>query len=140
MSAPAIAHGPTAPQREFPPIAEISIGILALIVIVGVYLAAHLPKHVSLVPTTTLTTIAGVLALMNVVLLSRIKNFAWKIFFLVAKWTLLGYTAVAGMLEFVFVYDGTRGSTLVLLTSTLAIFAINLAVLFGFSVAQFQDA
>ncbi|OIQ76587.1 hypothetical protein GALL_417330 [mine drainage metagenome] len=139
MNAPTISHGSVVPERKFPPIAEISVGILALIVIGGVYLAAHLPKHVSLVPTTALTVAAGVLALANVVLLARIKDFAWKSFFLVAKWTLLGYAVVAGMLEYIFVYDGTRGSTLVLLTSTLAIFAMNLAVLFGFSVAQFQD-
>lgn len=133
------AHGSATTERKFPPIAEIGIVILALIVIGGIYLAAHLPKHVSLTPTATLTSIAAALLLVNVALLSRLKDFAWKTFFLVAKWTLVGYAIIAGMLEFVFVFDGTRGSVLVLLTLTLTIFAINLAVLFGFFVAQFQD-
>lgn len=140
MSAPTTAHGPATTERKFPPIAEICMLILALIVGGGVYLAAHLPAHVSLVPTTTLTTIAWVLLLANLVLLSRLKDFAWKSFFLVAKWSLLGELVVVGVLEFVFIYDGTRGSVLVLLSSSLLLFAIDLAVLFGFFVAQYQDA
>ena len=139
MSATSTAHGSVAPERKLPPIAEICMATLALITAGGIYLAAHLPKHVSLAPTTTLTTLAAILLVTNVILLSRIRDFAWKSFFLVGKWTLLGYAVVAGMLEFIFIFDGTRGSTLVLLTSTLAIFAINLAVLFGFFVAQYQD-
>lgn len=140
MSAPSTAHGTATPERKFPPIEQISLGILAFIVIGGVYLASHLPKAVSLTPTTTCTTLAGVLLLVNIFLVSRLKDFAWKTFFLVAKWSLAGYAVVAGMLEFIFIYDGTRGSVLVLLSSTLAIFALNLAILFGFMVARFQDA
>lgn len=139
MSTQTNTYSAPSSERKFPPIEEISIAVLALVIIGGVYLASYLPGHVSLVPSVTLTIVAAVLLLTNIVLLSRIKNFAWATFFLVAKWSLLAYVIIAGTLEFVFIYDGTRGSVLVLFSSTLAIFAINLPMLFGFSVARFQD-
>ena len=126
--------------QKLPPIEGISVAVLTLVIIGGVYVAAHLPNHVSLVPAVILTCIAGLLVIVNVILLTRIQNFARKTFFLVAKWALLAYLVIAGMLEYVFIYDGTRGPVLVLLSSTLAIFAFNLPILFGFTVAKFQDA
>jgi hypothetical protein len=44
------------------------------------------------------------------------------------------------MLEYVFVLDGTRGSTLVVMTVMLAIFAVDVPVLLAFSVARYQPA
>lgn len=133
------SNAPTATERRFPPIEGISVGVLILVITGGVYLASHLPKHVSLTPTIILTSLAAILVVTNVVLLSRIKNFAWNFFFQVAKWSFLAYLIIAGMLEFVFIYDGTRGSLLVLFSCTLALFALNLPILFGFTVAKFQD-
>jgi len=125
--------------RRFPPIIQISTTILILVIASGIYVASHLPKSVSLTPSVVLVSVAAILALVNMVLLSRIENFAWKTFFLVAKWSFLAYLVIAGILEFVFIKDGTRGSVLFLLTSTLAIFAINLPMLFGFTVAQYHE-
>ena len=75
----------------------------------------------------------------NAALLSRIERFAWRTFRLVAAWVLLAYVVIAGMLEYVFIYDDTRGSQLVILTAMLAVFAVNIPLLLGFSVARFQD-
>lgn len=77
--------------------------------------------------------------LLNFFLLSKIPNFGWDKFFLVAKWTLLAYGVIAGTLEYIFIKDGTRGSTLALMTSTLIIFAINLPIHFGFTAARYAD-
>ncbi len=80
--------------------------MLALVVAGGVYLAAHLPKHVSLAPTTTLkVALAALGVLVNLYLLSQIKGFDWEKFFLVAKWTLLAYGLIAGALEYIFIKD-----------------------------------
>ena len=49
-------------------------------------------------------------------LLSRIEDFAWSAFRLVAGWVLAAYVVIAGMLEYVFVYDHTRGTQLLILT------------------------
>ncbi len=126
-------------KKKFPPIAEISLVVLALVVAGGVYLAAHLPKHVSLAPATTLIALAALGVAANLFLLSQIGGFDWSTFFLVAKWTLLAYGLIAGALEYIFVKDGTRGSLLTLMTITLVIFAINLPIHFGFSVARYSE-
>ena len=139
MSAQTTYGGSSRAERKFPPIEQISVAALLLVIIGGIYLASHLPRPVALGPSATLTVLAGVLVVINAALLSKIKNFDWRTFFLVAKWTLVAYCAIAGMLEFVFVFDDTRGSVLVLLTSNLVIFALNLPMLFGFSVARFSD-
>jgi len=139
-SAHAGAHG-AAHQRErpMPPIQSIGIAVLVLIVIGGIYTAAHLPRHVPQGPTIGLLAAAAVLLAVNAVLLSRIEGFAWRAFRLVAGWVLLAYVVIAGMLEYVFVYDHTRGTQLGILTLMLLVFAVNIPMLLGFAVARFQD-
>jgi hypothetical protein len=126
-------------EREYPPIAELSVASMIAIVIGGVYLAAHLPRHAPPGVPIAMLLISGGLILANLVLLSRIENFAWKSFFLVAKWSLVAYVVIAGMLEYVFVKDGTSGGTLVLVTLMLIAYAVNIPLLFAFSVARYQD-
>lgn len=103
-------------------------------------MAAHLPARPPLGPAASLVGAAGVVMLVNVVLLARLKNFAWPAFFLVGKWSLVAYLVITGMLEFIFVLDGTRGATLLLLTFMLVVFAVAVPVLLGFSVARYQPA
>ena len=126
-------------KKKLPPVSEISVLVLALVVAGGVYLAAHLPKHVSLAPTTTLVALAAIGVLVNLYLLSQIKGFDWEKFFLVAKWSLLAYGLIAGALEYIFIKDGTKGSVLTLMSATLVIFALNLPIHFGFTVARYSD-
>jgi hypothetical protein len=58
---------------------------------------------------------------------------------LVAKWTLLAYGLIAGALEYIFIKDGTKGSVLTLMSATLVIFALNLPIHFGFTVARYSE-
>ena len=90
---------------------------IALIVIGGIYTAAHLPRHVPEGPTIGLLAAAALLLAVNIVLLAGIENFAWSMFRLVAGWVFAAYIVIAGMLEYVFVYDHTRGTQLVILTA-----------------------
>jgi len=122
-----------------PPVQEIAAATLVLVVAGGIYTASHLPRHVPQGPTIALLAAACVLLAVNITLLARIENFAWKSFRLVAGWVLAAYVVIAGMLEYAFVYDGTSGSQLVILTAMLVVFAINIPLLLGFSVARFQD-
>jgi membrane-bound acyltransferase YfiQ involved in biofilm formation len=140
MSALGDIHAHEAPkERSLPPILQIGVAVLVLIVIGGIYTAAHLPRHVPEAPTISLLAAACVLLVVNGVLLARIENFAWRTFRLVSAWVLAAYVVIAGMLEYVFVYDDTRGSQLVILTAMLVVFAVDIPVLLGFSVARFQD-
>jgi hypothetical protein len=126
-------------DRPLPPIQPIAVATIALIVVGGIYTAAHLPRHVPEGPTIAVLVAAVILLAVNVVLLARIENFAWRIFRLVTAWVFAAYIVIAGMLEYVFVYDHTRGTQLVILTAMLAVFAVNIPLLLGFSVARYQD-
>ena len=140
MSTSTMTHGAPSVERKLPPIAQICVTVLIFMVIGGVFVAAHLPAHVAMTFPTVMITLATAVLLANMVMLSRIDGFAWQSFFKVARWTILAEGIVAGMLEYVFIYDGTRGSVLFLMSSALVIFVLDLSVLFGFSVALFQDA
>lgn len=125
--------------RRLPPIAEIAVAALALIVVGGITLASRLPRPAPLPLLVALLAAAAALLLADIVLLARLRDFAWPLFFQVAKWSLLAYAVMYGMLEFTFVYDHVTGSTLVVLTLMLAVFAIDVPVLFGFSVARYAS-
>jgi hypothetical protein len=112
---------------------------LAMIVAGGIYLASHIPNHVPLAPAIVLLAASAVLLVINMILLSRVTEFDWERFFQVAKWSLLAYVVIAGMIEYVFLRNHTRGGPLVILTLSLVIFAIHVPILVGFTVARFYN-
>jgi len=126
--------------RRLPPVAEIAIAALALIVVGGITLASRLPRPAPLPLLVALLAVAAALVLADAVLLARLREFAWPVFFQVAKWSLLAYAVMYGILEFTFVYDHVTGSTLVVLTLMLVVFAVDVPLLFGFSVARYAKA
>ena len=73
----------------------------------------------------------------NLVSLTRVKGFAWQRFFAVARWSLLAYIVIGGMIEFVFIRNHVRGGTLVVLTLSLMVFAVHVPTLMGFTVARY---
>jgi type III secretory pathway component EscS len=123
--------------RRLPPIAEIAVAAMALIIIGGITLASRLPHPAPLPLLVALLAVAAVLVLADVVLLARLREFAWPVFFQVANWSLLAYAVMYGILEFTFVYDHVAGSTLVVLTLMLVVIAVDVPLLFGFSVARY---
>lgn len=138
-TAPHLIGSPADPEGEkLPPVAQLCVLSMAMVIVGGIWLAAHLPKHVPIGPSLGLLIAAGALLIANVFLLSRIRPFAWRSFFLVGRWTSLAYLLIGGMLEFIFVFDHTRGSTLVVLTLSLLVFAVDIPLLLAFSVARYQ--
>jgi hypothetical protein len=125
-------------QAQLPPVTLVATGTLVLLVSGGIYMAAQINHSATLVVPTVLAVAAGLALLTNVALLARIKEFAWASFFLVFKWALLAYAVIAGILEFVFVYDKTPGHQLALFSVMLVIFALNVPVLLAYSVARYQ--
>jgi len=136
-------HSPEPAGRSdvdrLPPVAELTIGSMALVIVGGIYLAAHLPRRADLGPAIGLLSASGALLATAVALLARVRPFARQVFFRVAGWALLAYVVIAGMLEYVFVLDGTRGELLAVLTLMLVVFALDIPFLFGFSVARYQE-
>ena len=129
----------TASGRRLPPIAEIAVVSIALMLVGGIYLAAHLPRRPPLGVPAALVIAGAVLTLADMVMLSRIRPFAWSTFFLVIRWALVAYLVIGGMLEYVFVLDHTRGTTLVVLTATLVVFAVDVPTILAFTVARYQS-
>jgi hypothetical protein len=112
---------------------------LALILAGGIYLSAHLPKHVPLTPAVILLVASAVVLLVNVAALARVSDFAWGRFFEIARWALLAYVVFAGLIEFSFLRDHVSGGPLVVLTLSLVIFAVHVPILIGFTVARYAE-
>jgi hypothetical protein len=125
-------------ERRLPPIVEIgSIGLMFSIAGV-IYLSAYIPGHPSLAPAIGLLAASAAVVGGNVLLLSRIPDFAWPMFWQVWRWTMLAYAIIAGMLMYVFIYDQIPSGQLILLVLTLAVFAVDIPVMLAFSVARYQ--
>lgn len=124
---------------RLPPVQQLAVASLVLIIIGGIDMAGHLPRHAPLGPVIALLAAAAAVLALNAGLLARVRPFNWRVFRQVAGWAALGYVVIAGMLEYVFVYDHTRGSQLLILTGMLLVFAANIPLLLGFSVARFQE-
>jgi len=126
-------------DRRLPPVAELLMGSMACVIAGGVYMAAQLPQRAPLGPAVGLLAAGTALLVGAAVLVSSLRPFAWRTFRLVAGWAVVAYVVIAGLLEFTFVYDHTRGSLLVVLTLSLVVFALDIPLLLGFSVARYQD-
>jgi hypothetical protein len=126
-------------ERDYPPVTQVAMASLALIIAGGIYLSANLPEHVSLAPAVILLALSAVLMAFNLLSLTRVQGFAWERFFEVARWSLVAYLVIGGLLEFVFIHNHVRGGTLVVLTLSLLIFAIHVPTLMGFTVARYYQ-
>jgi hypothetical protein len=126
-------------SRRLPPVAELTVGSVMLMLSGGVYLASYLPKPPPIGPAVGLLIAGSLLTVTALALLIRIRGFAWRSFFIVARWALVAYLVIAGILGFVFVYDHTRGDTLAVLLATLVVFAIDVPLVIAFTVARYQE-
>jgi hypothetical protein len=124
--------------RKLPPISEIAIVTMALVVIGGTYIAAYIPDDVPLVLPTILAVAAALLLAVNVYLTSTLNPFAWGVFRQVFGWSLVGYGVISALLMFVFIRDDIPGDVMTFLIAMLVIFAVNIPLLFAFSVARYQ--
>ncbi len=111
---------------------------LALILASGIYLSASLPHHVAVTPAAILLGGSSLLMAINLAWLGSVKGFPWKRFRDVARWSFLAYCVIAGLIEYVFVRNHTRGGALVVLTLSLVVFAVHVPALMGFTVARYH--
>jgi hypothetical protein len=125
-------------ERGLPPVTELGVVSMALIVAGGISIAAKLPGDVPLGLPVALLAASAALMVANLVALSRVAGFNWPLFFGVGRWALLAYCVIAAILEFVFINDGTRGGVLVVLTLSLLVYAVHVPLLIGFTVARYE--
>jgi hypothetical protein len=138
LSAHAQPAGPSLVDRKLPPVTEIGAVSMVAIAAGVIYMASYLPKHAPMGVALIFLAVAAALQVTNAVLLARIESFAWPRFRQVATWALLAYLVIAGMIEYAFVYDHTRGAQLLVMTLMLALFMLNVPVLIAFTVARYE--
>jgi hypothetical protein len=126
-------------ERRLPPVTELGMASLALIVAGGIYLSAKLPKHVPLTPAVVLLAASALLLAINLIALARVKGFPWARFAEIGRWALLAYAITAGLIEYAFVHNHVRGGTLVVLTLSLVVYAVHVPMLIAFTVARYAD-
>jgi hypothetical protein len=129
-----------ASSRRFPPVAELSVASLALVLIGGVYMASYFPRRPPLGLPIALLIASVVVLVVNVVMLSRLHEFAWDKFVLVGGWALAAYVLQAGMIEYAFVHNHASGAPLVVVTLMLVMFAVTVPLIIAFTVARYQSA
>jgi hypothetical protein len=126
-------------DQKLPPVTAIGMTSLALIVVGGIYLSAHLPNDVPLAPAIILLALSALLLVGNLVAIGRIEGFNRDCFLGVAKWALLAYVITAGLIEYAFVRNGLSGGPLVVLTLSLVVYAVHVPMLIGFTVARYAE-
>ena len=123
--------------RKAPPVAEIAMLALALLVIAAIYLVSKLPDIPSLTLPSILLGASAALLATAFVLMSRIEDFAWRRFWTVAKWNGLAYCVSAGLIEYSFIRNDTRGDPLLVLTLSIVVYAMIVPLLVAFTVAHY---
>ena len=124
--------------HKLPPVSELAVVTLGLIVIAAVFSVAYLPDQAPLEFPFALISIAYVLMVVNAVWLTTVRDLAWAKFRQVAGWSLVAQLVSVSMIEYAFIVDDVRGKLLVMLSMGLFVYAVNIPLLLGFSVARYQ--
>jgi hypothetical protein len=139
MTAQVAEPVPAPGARTVPPVTQLVIGSLALVIIGGIVMAGNFPQPPSLAIPVALLAGSAILFAVSLLLLSRDPGFAWPVFFGVARWALLGYLVIAGMIEFAFIHNHAGGAPLLVLSLMLLMFALDVPLSIGFTVARFAQ-
>ncbi len=131
---------PVDAERSVPPVGWLTTTALGCVVVGGILIASYAPRPAPLAVPTALTVLAYALMVTALVLLSRVAGFAWPTFGRIFRWALLAYVVMAGMIEFAFVHDHTRGATLTEVSLMLVIFALSVPTTIAFTSARYADA
>jgi drug/metabolite transporter (DMT)-like permease len=126
-------------DRRFPPVVGLALVSLGLVVIGGIVMASSLPRRPPLTAPFVIAVVSFLLLAAAATLLARLHDFAWDRFWLVFRWALLAYIVSAGMIAFAFIRDHTRGTPLAVALVMLAIFALDVPVIIGFTVARYSS-
>ena len=126
-------------EQRFPKAVETVTVSLAAVVVGGVWLGSHAPRRPPLALPTVLLIVAAALLITGVVMVTRVAGFSWDTFVRVGRWALLAYIIAAGMIEFAFVRNHTRGAPLAVVTGMLVVFALDVPFIIATTVARHDD-
>jgi hypothetical protein len=116
----------------------ISVASVVLVFFTIGTLVSYLPDRAPLVATLTLLGLAIAALVLAVLRLVTGRTYPWQSFFVVARPAFFAVSAAAGFIEFAFIHDHMRGSSLAIATTGLALLVLNLPLLLGYSVARHE--
>ena len=120
-----------------PPVTQLAMGSLALVLTGGIYMVATFTSGPSYAIPTVLLAASALLWVVSLFLLSQHRGFAWPVFRQVAGWALLAYAVIAATIEFSFIHTHVSGTPLLLLSLMLVMFAFDVPLSIGFTTARF---
>jgi uncharacterized membrane protein YoaK (UPF0700 family) len=126
-------------EPKFPKAVEAVTVSLAAVVVGGIWLGSHAPRRPPLALPMVLLIVAAALLVAGFVMISRVVGFSWDTFVRVGRWALLAYVIAAGMIEFAFVKNHTRGAPLGVVTGMLVLFALDVPFIIATTVARYED-
>ncbi|HLH46343.1 MAG TPA: hypothetical protein VKV25_04225 [Acidimicrobiales bacterium] len=122
---------------RLPPVAELAVASIVMMLAGGILLASRIPGRPDYPLSIALVAVGGAITVVDLVLLLRIRPFAWATFRLVLRWALLAYGVISALLVYVFAINHTPGSTMAVLVVTLVVFAVDVPTILAFTVARF---
>lgn len=125
-------------NRKMPPVVGLGMAALSLAVIGGVLVAAQIGTEPSLVLPRVLVTVALVLEAVAVVMMVRVRPFAWAVFRKVFGVALCAYIVQSGIIGWTFVKNDVPSGPFVVLTGGLVVFATIDPLMIAFTVARYQ--
>ncbi len=139
MTAHPATSAPATVERAVPPVTQLAMGSLALVIIGGIYMVGTYASGPTYAIPAALLVASAALWVVSLLLLTRHPGFAWPVFRQVAGWALLAYALIAAMIEFSFIHNNVSGTPLLLLTLSLVMFALDVPLSIGFTVARFAS-
>lgn len=125
-------------QSRSPVVAASIASIACSFLAVGI-IASYLPRSAPLEWPIASLIASVILLLAAMVFLTRRRAFAWRLFVNVVRWVAILPLVFAATAIFVFVSDGTRGTTLAIMTAVLILASINIPLVIGFSVVRHEQ-
>ncbi len=139
MTTQAMGAAPTNTERPFPPVTLLTVLSLGAVLTGGIYMVATFRSSDSYALPVALLVASAALFVISVLLLARHRGFAWPVFTRVARWALLAYAVIAGMIEFSFIHNHVSGTPLLTLSLMLVMFALDVPLSIAATVARFAD-
>lgn len=133
---------PTGAQRPFertmPPVIGLGMAALTLAIIGGVLIASQIGTEPSLTLPRVLVVIALVVEAIAVVIMIRVRPFAWGLFRKVFGVALCAYVVQSGIIGWTFVKNDVPVAPFIVLTGGLVVFATIVPLMIAFTVARYQ--
>ena len=135
----------TEPNKASPiakagPSALAATAALTCAVLGGIYMAATIGAHSSLLPAVIISVAAYLFMTVSLVGLILDKHYSRPSFVKYVRGALLAYLLEAGILEFIFAYDQVPSKVFAILSALLVIFATSVPVIIGHTVAGVEPS